>query len=803
MYRTSHHTIRLAVSFFAALLFLNGSGALAQDFSTVIQNQFNNYRKNTLPEKTYVHTDKGFYLAGEILWFKVYYVNGNNNKPVDLSKIAYVELLDKEHKPVMQAKVALANGQGSGSFYLPSSVNAGNYILRAYTNWMKNFGPDCFYEQQVTIVNSLKPLPAAPVDTTISYTARFFPEGGNLVKGINSKVAFQVTDQFGKGCAFTGTLINQRNETILTFKPVKFGIGHFSFTPAAGDSYSATIVTEDGKSFTSALPATYDQGYVMHVEDEANGQLVVTINSNMPARPSGSEELFLFVHSHEVVKSAMKKAIQNGSVRFTIDKQQLGEGVSQITVFNDQKQPVCERLYFKPLKDQLTIGAAGYKEQYGTRKEINLSVQTAITSGKAAPSHLSLSVYRMDSLPSPEQEDIQSYLWLSSDLKGHIESPGYYFSAQTPEVFTALDNLMLVHGWRRFNWDVVLNSNAPAFKYTPEFAGHQITGRLTHLLTGQPVANAKTYLSIAGTKLQFYPVMSNSNGDVRFDVRNYYGPGEIIIQAEDQPDSSFHVDIQSPYADKFSETGTAPFYLSPALQQVLTEGSINMQVQNAYFSDRLTQFSLPKYDTMPFFGNGYPKYLMDDYVRFTTTEEILREYVPDVAVRKSNGEFQLYIFNWEIERHYRGSPLVLLDGVPVSIQKVMTYDPLKLRQLQVVTDRYVTGEFTYDGIVSFTTYHGDLTELKLDNKAVILDYDGLQLQREFYAPEYDSQEKAQSRLPDFRNLLYWTPDIETDANGKAAVRFYSSDLKGRFAVVVQGIDSNGHAGSHAFSFEVR
>lgn len=194
---------------------------------------------------------------------------------------------------------------------------------------------------------------------------------------------------------------------------------------------------------------------------------------------------------------------------------------------------------------------------------------------------------------------------------------------------------------------------------------------------------------------------------------------------------------------------------------------------------------------------------MDDYVRFTTTEEILREYVPDVAVRKSNGQFQLYIFNWETERHYKTNPLVLLDGVPVSIQKIMTYDPLKLRQLQVVTDRYVSGDFTYDGIISFTTYHGDLNDLQLDAKAVKLDYDGLQLQREFYSPVYETPEQVASRLPDFRNLLYWSPDIQTDTAGKAMVHFFTSDLKGKYVAVLQGIDGNGHAGAYSFGFEVK
>ncbi|WP_276480485.1 hypothetical protein [Paraflavitalea pollutisoli] len=803
MYRASNYINRLALLAMACCCLLNPLALRSQDPGSAIQAKFDNYRSKALSEKLFMHTDKTFYLAGEILWFKLYYVNGNNNKPTNLSKIAYVELLDKDHRPVMQGKVALTEGYGSGSFYLPSSVSAGNYTLRTYTNWMKNFGADGFYEQPVTVVNSLKPLPAQAVDTTTRYTARFFPEGGNLVKGLTSKVAFQVTDQYGKGHAFTGTLTNQRNETILSFAPSRFGIGHFSFVPAAGDSYTANITTDDGKTVTRELPGVFDQGYVLRVEDAGNDQLQVIVQSNMPGAASG-EEIFLFVQGHEEVKAAVKKALQNGEGRFTIDKNKLSEGVSQLTVFNDRRQPVCERLYFKPVKEKLTINTAGNKGEYNRRSAVDLSLQTYnFASGKTIPSNLSVSVYRIDSLPGHEQDDILSYLWLSSDLKGQIESPGYYFSAQTPEVLAALDNLMLVHGWRRFDWKQVLGNDAPAFQFAPEYAGHQIVGKLSHANTGQPVANSKAFLSIAGTKLHFYPVMSGAQGEVQFDVRNYYGPGEIIVQAEDQTDSNFHVDIKNPYFDKYSDYQPAPFYLSPSLQGALTEGSINMQVQNAYYSDRLTQFGLPRIDTMPFYGNGYPKYLMDDYVRFTTTEEILREYVPDVAVRKSGGEFQLYIFNWEIERHYRGSPLVLLDGVPVSIQKIMTYDPMKLRQLQVVTDRYVTGEFTFDGIISFSTYHGDLTELKLDNKAVIIDYDGLQLQREFYSPSYETPEKSASRLPDFRNLLYWSPDVVTDASGKAKLHFFSSDLKGRYAVVLQGMDNTGHAGSTSFSFEVK
>jgi len=780
-----------------AVLLFNSMTAGAQDFSESIKKQFDAYCKKALQEKLYVHLDKTFYLAGEILWFKVYYVEGSSNKPFDMSKVAYVELLDKDNKPAMQAKVALENGYGNGSLYIPSSLSAGHYTLRAYTQWMKNFSVDYFFEQPLAIVNSLKPLPIPSVDTTYKNIARFFPEGGNLVAGINSRIAFQVTDPYGKGIAFTGTIVNQHNETVANFQPAKFGMGQFSLTPAAGDSYTAIITPERGQAFNQALPRVYEQGYVMQLEEAANGAITVHVTSNLLS----AQQVFLLAQSRQVMKMAERKGLTNGRCSFTINKDQLNEGISQFTIFNEQRQPVCERLYFKYPQKELTITASGNGQQYDTRQKVNFTVATSATT-QAEAANLSLSVYRVDSLPLQDQPNIFSYLWLSSDLKGAIESPEYYFSSRNAEVIAAMDNLMMVHGWRRFNWDDVLNRSTASFRYVPEFDGHIITGKISRIDTDAPAVDTRTYLSMAGTRLQFYPVLSGRQGELRFDVRNYYGPGEIILQTDEQ-DSIYRIDINSPYSEKYTEHTTPAFMLSPTLQTTLTEENLNMQVQNAYFSDRLTQFDLPPIDTIPFFGNNSKQYLLDDYVRFTTTEEILREYVPDVAVRRSEGHFKLYVFNWETETHFKSSPLVLLDGVPVSIDKIMTYDPLKMRKLQVLTDRYVTGEFTYDGIISFTTYHGDLNDLKLDQKAVILDYDGLQMQREFYAPVYETAEQKASRLPDFRNLLYWQPDVQTDGKGKADVQFFTSDLKGKFIAVLQGIDAAGNAGSYSFTFEVK
>jgi hypothetical protein len=148
--------------------------------------------------------------------------------------------------------------------------------------------------------------------------------------------------------------------------------------------------------------------------------------------------------------------------------------------------------------------------------------------------------------------------------------------------------------------------------------------------------------------------------------------------------------------------------------------------------------------------------------------------------------------------------LVLIDGVPVfNVEKIVAFDPLKIKKLDVVTSRYFQGARAYPGIVSYQTYDGDLAGFQLDPGSLIVEYQGLQLQRQFYAPIYETPEQAASRLPDFRSLLYWSPDIKTEANGSAGMSFYTSDMPGRYIVVVQGVDEKGRCGSRAISFEVK
>jgi hypothetical protein len=196
--------IKHSIILFAWLLVAAPAFAQEPSPAAALGKRLEGYRQHHLQEKLFLHTDKEFYLAGEICWFKVYAVDGSTQAPIDLSKVAYLEWLDNNNKPVLQAKVGLGTGHGDGSIYLPLTLRSGNYKLRAYTNWMKNFDADWFFEKTVTIVNARRSQDIPVAEAAPQYHVDFFPEGGNLVENIPCRIGFRITDVYGRGVECTG-----------------------------------------------------------------------------------------------------------------------------------------------------------------------------------------------------------------------------------------------------------------------------------------------------------------------------------------------------------------------------------------------------------------------------------------------------------------------------------------------------------------------------------------------------------------------------------------------------------------------
>jgi len=694
----------------------------------------------------------------------------------------------------------LEKGTGMGSFYLPAALPTGNYSLRAYTNWMKNFDASLFFEKKITIINTLKAPDASPAKDSSAVVADFFPEGGNLVSGLTSRVGFQVYNNKGSLNECRGIIMNENNDSITSFVPFKFGLGSFYFTPQEGHTYRAVIILPDGSITNRRLPQIFPSGYVMNVTDADNQKIKVTVSAKRSQQ--NTEELLLTAHKRQVLAVADKAFISdNVNAVFLVDKDKLKKGVTTLTLFNGNGQPVAERLVFLPPPSAATVTVTSDQQNYGNRKPIKVDIGSTT---RLDPLNMSVAVYYTDNLQSAQSTKINDYMWLVSDLAGIVESPEYYFS-NDPLVPEATENLLLTHGWRRFKWENVLQDQQSFVKYKPEINGHIVAGRVRDSRTDQLVAGLNNFLSIPGRPFGFYSSMSDKDGIVYFETKNFYGNGQVVAQPDLGADSFYRTEIIKPFAETFSDNKYPVYLLNEESRDLLLQRSIGMQVQNIYTGDSLRNFYDPVLpDTLQFFGKPETSYALDDYKRFTTMEEVLREYVREVGVGIRGQHLIFKLFNPMAHDFYAGNSLVLLNGVPLpDPDKIFLYDPLKVRKIEVIRNRYVLGPSSFNGITAFYTYDNSFAAFELEPRLVAVDYNGLQLEREFYSPDYGTKEIADRRIPDFRNTLYWAPSVHTGTNGKAGLQFYSSDLPGKYTIVVQGMSDKGEFVSGSGSFEVK
>jgi len=790
--------LQLIIKFFLTLItliLLSGNLNAQKDNTDKLADQFQQYQLTHFQEKLYIHTDKPVYLTGEQIWLKIYVADAFFHQPSNLSKIAYVELIDKNKNAVIQAKVAVEDGKGDASIRIPVSIATGNYILRGYTQWMKNYSPDFFYEQPFEIINTLNEnLKPSLVKQAVSYDIQFFPEGGNLLNGINTKVAFKAINQFEQGVNCIGIIINQKNDTITRFSSFKFGMGNFSITPALNEHYTAIVQIGDSV-ISRDLPAIVSKGYMIAVKDSNNQQLKITVQTTKDAT---EETVYLFIHSGNLFKEIITQKLQNGKAIFLVEKMKLDDGISHFVLFNGFKEPVCERLWFKSPENRLNIAVHPSTESNQTRDSVQLHIETKSNKSGKVAANVSMSVFLTDSLFSAgNNSDILSYLLLSSDLKGNIESPGYYLDQNTSDATEraeATDNLMLTQGWSRFHLDEWLHTSTKQFEFLPETEGPLVKGKITDKRTGLPAENIMGYLSVPGIHYKFSTATSNSLGELIFNPGNYYETNEIIVQTNNQFDSVYRINITDPYSDQFSNRKILPFLIPKSYTNNLLNRSIAAQSENV-FHKKVNYSSLNNSDTLPFYGNPDNIYLTDAYTRFTSMEEVMKEYVGEIRLRQVGNKYRFTAWNSRYKLFNDEEPLVLIDGVPVfSTNKVIGFDPLKIKKIEVVTQNNFTGALLSNGILSYSTYNGDLAGFPLDVNAFVLEYEGVQRHKEFYMPLYQTIQQKNSRIPDMRNVLFWSPNINTDNSGIANVQFYTSDLKGKYAIVVQGITKDGVPG---------
>ncbi|NOQ91455.1 MAG: TonB-dependent receptor plug domain-containing protein, partial [Flavobacteriaceae bacterium] len=485
-----------------SILFLVSSILLFTSFSSrdisLNKQQSNNpyFNTNPITEKVYLHLDKPYYTSGEDIWFKVYLVDANTLQSNALSKIVYVDLINPNNEIIDTRSITINKGGGNGEFRLSNNLISGQYYIRAYTNFMRNYDNKYFFKKNIYVysLNSGKiekenysSIEAVEKKSKEKIDVQFFPEGGDMLNAFPNRLGFKAIDLNGKGIPIEGTILEENGKEIIKFKTSKFGLGRLIFTPENNKIYKAHI-NYNKQDYYYDLPKALNNGVSMKVVDIDNHyQIIVQSSLN-----EGVNNLILIGQQNEKVVGRAKiigfEKISTINIPKTIFKQ----GIVQFTVLDKNEKPWCERLVFvENEKEQPKINITLSKNEYQKRElvEIDLSLNKKVI--KADQTNMSISITDMLVVkPNNYGLDIKSYLLLESDLRGEVESPGYYFISNDPQRKEVLDILMMTQGWRRFSHNTPIDN---PFKYKLE-KGISFKGNVKNIDTHEKISSEVTLL---------------------------------------------------------------------------------------------------------------------------------------------------------------------------------------------------------------------------------------------------------------------------------------------------------------------
>jgi len=771
---------------------------------------FKKYLDELPQEKIYVHFDRPYYASGEIIWFKAYLTAGPYHEPSQLSRTVYVELINERRKLVKHVKLLAIDGSASGDIVLDDSLSSGNYVIRAYTHWMKNCEEDYFFHRSIKIWNQKDQTNTTEAQGK-SISINFFPEGGELVNGILSKVAFKVVDSDGLGREIKGKVVDELGELVCEFKSNTLGMGAFPLVPKRGKTYLALI---DNFAQEVKLPVAKDNGLVMSVKSTLTNEVAVRVQTTDFA---SFKTIFIVAQVEGVVCYAAKVNLTTNIVMAKIPKSLFPPGVAQISITDTNANPIAERLVFVNEGQKLFFEINSDKKIYSPRELITISILAKDANAKPTIADISLAVCDNHQVHLNENgETINTYLLLSSELRGNIESPGYYFNPKNENRVEALDHLLLTQGWRRFTFKKAMAPNwqKPQFRIEQ---GLTIKGTMVDKERGMPIAFGKvSYLNFDPPVTRV--VQTNGNGYFEInDIIYFDNSSSGLLQGEtNNGGKKIKFIIES--APMFV-SANFPNFIMRGAQPEFDKGFINRNIEQKniefqYDNDKSivlkeveikAKGSETENGTNRIFGKGTVSVRTEDDPSVEGLIHPLQLIQGRVAGVQITGAGQ----NWNILIRGVGSinsgttPLIMIDNVAVSLESLNLLSPREIESFDVWkgADAAIFGARGANGAIGFYTKKGVQSNLP---KEGILSFGGgaFQVEREFYSPRYDVK-RPEHIKPDKRTTLFWAPHVRTDSTGHATVSFYNHDVETTVTGVLEGISRNGEAGTTIFNYEIK
>jgi hypothetical protein len=759
------------------------------------------YAEKFPQEKVYLQFDKKAYNPGDRIWYKAYLFAGFD--PSLFSKNFYAELYDASGNLIMRNTVPISQSTAIGSFDLPVSFEGTRIRIRAYTAWMLNFDSSFVYTKDLRITGSSQDSVAHPDPSPTSL--HFFPEGGDMIAGVENNIAFKAEDAYGQPRKISGTVHDQSGKVVLSFNSTHNGMGKFILVPDKQDVFYASWKDEKGIEQHTDLPPVKASGVVLRILN-TNQKLVFSL-----ARPEDSLGDRQFVVIANMNQQMIYKAIVNLKDVFmsggNIPTQELPTGILQITVFDMHQKPLAERVCFINNHEygfnvNVSMGAKSLKKRGRNELEVELpgtlksDVSIAITDAEVDGN-------------MPWDDNIISRLLLTGDLHGYVKDPYYYFQNKEDSLFQQLDLVMLTHGWRRFKWEDLAKGKTPVIKFPNEnylsinaevfgvdksriSSGESLTIFLqkkdsaTIVLSVPYARNGKfnlTGLVFYDTAKAYYQFSANQNlsNESAVVFKNGLYPGAKKLKP-----FNMSLPVWSPDDSSLVRKSRQVFVEIARLRnqdkKVQNLEAVTVRVRVKSNKEKLDEL----YSSGLFSGGNATIFdLEDDPSAFSAMDVFTYLQGKVAGLQITNGANPT--MSW------RGStPALFLDQMQSDASMVKTVSVSNIAMIKVFAPGAASIMAGSGGgaIAIYTKKGKDKVpdpSIKGLEMARIPGYNPV---REFYSPDYLINPEPET--DDIRTTLYWNPHVRGEkGKNKFSIPFYNSDVTHRIRVILEGIDEDG------------
>jgi hypothetical protein len=776
----------LAVLLFGFIPFYTSAQKLEQTLAT--------YAAHYGQERAYLHYDKAAYAAGETVWFKAYLMEGIF--PATGSKTLYVDWVDEKGTVLKHNVSPVVDAVSNGQFDIPEDYSGHFIHVRAYTKWMLNFDSSFLYSKDIRIAG--KPQNNAPKPAAANTELQFFAEGGDAVAGLKNKIAFKATNPQGLPVLVSGVVQNSKGAEVAAFAAQHDGMGFFYLEPAADDVYTAKWKDAKGAVQYTKLPFAKPSGITLQlVVEDAKRRFEISRTANA-AEPLKQLHLVGTMGETLVFKADIDLATRT-TASGVIPTNALPSGIVTITVFNADWQAVAERITFINNNDfaftpELTVEHWGLNRR--ARNEIRITVPDSIEA--------SFSVSVTDNvLPADSSDNIMTRLLLTSEIKGYVHRPEYYFTGNNNASQHA-DLVMLTHGWRRFKWEDVTKGKLPAIAYPKDTAYLSLSGKLYGMPPGG--ASGSIIMFIKAKDSSSKMVMEGIGADGSFNNPQAFFFDTLQVYYQLQPAKVFNgADVRfmqgrlpplnytttakrlAGYKPSRDTAGNYRYALvtqeiTGELMKQKTLENVTVQVKQKSTVQALDE----KYASGMFAGmDGYQFDLVNDRMAgsFRDIFSYLQGKVAGLQISNAGGRPTL---QWR-----GGAPAVFLDQINTDVDMLASVSVNDIAYVKVFRPPFMGGSNSGNGAIAIYTRKGNdvpATPGKRLNSNTITGYTPA---KQFYVPNYTITDRRNEQR-DVRTTLYWNPAVSASPKKRTVtLTFYNNDVTQAFRVVIEGMSKDG------------